>query len=110
VVEERRAMDVLERRAALGRRAQQPGGRRPIQLATRQDRSAQRAGDAVAQPLAQAGEAKALAVLLGEDVLSTSPRNMRVRASASAPTASAISRPVRGPKARTSATPSLAAT
>ena len=51
------------------RRAQQPGGRRPVQLAAHEDRSAQRARDAVAQALADRGEREAAVAVLREHVL-----------------------------------------
>jgi hypothetical protein len=73
VLEEALAVDVLEGRPALGRCAQQPRGRQPVQLAARHGGSAQRAGDAVAQTLPEGGEGEAPVVVLGEDVVEHEP-------------------------------------
>ncbi len=73
VGEERLAVDVLERRAAFGHRAQEPGGRRPVQLAARHRRRPLRAGHAFAQVLAERREREAAAIVLGEDVVERQP-------------------------------------
>lgn len=67
--EERLAVSVLERGAALGHRAQEPCGRRPVHLAAGQRRCPQGPGDAVAQAFADGGEREAAGPVLRQDIV-----------------------------------------
>ena len=110
MVEEPLAVDVLERGPALARRAQQPGGSLPIELAAREHGAAQRPPDVLAQPLAEVRQGEAPLPLLGDDSLDREPaQDPRQRVGVGADGGADL-RAVRGPSARTSATPSRAAT